>query len=405
VKPHPATDKARPLDGCRVLDFGIITAGAATGAILADLGAEVIKIESPGYRDPFREWAGERPAHVSWTTSPLFRATNRNKLNISLDLKRASGRAAFMRLVAKSDVVVENFRRGVLEQLGIGYPALREVNADIVLASISSQGDSGPQSGQISYGSTLEAIGGLAWRTGYASGPPVISGVDLNYPDQVVAIFASGMVLAALAASRGGAGGVRLDISQRELTSFLSGEMFVGGGEDDTSPRTGNAQDPFPLQDCFKAADDRWIAVTVTTENLDALAALLGLQRTEPMDGQLRQRMAAWIAERDYTTCVQHLCALGIAAAVAGGGVEVFRRQPWTDALIEAADGAILKGFPFQLPDRPMRVESDTRPLGADTIDVLQRIAGYTRAEIDSLAAERAIEIQGFRNLAEEAVG
>ena len=159
-----------PLKGCRVLDLGIITAGAATSALLADLGAEVIKIESPSYRDPFRGWAGsDQPEDVRG----FFRFTNRNKVGASIELKRPEGREAFMRLVAHSDIVLENFRRGVIARLEIDYPQLRAVRPGIILASISSQGETGPDTNYVSFGTTLEAMSGLSWMTGYADGEPV----------------------------------------------------------------------------------------------------------------------------------------------------------------------------------------------------------------------------------------
>jgi crotonobetainyl-CoA:carnitine CoA-transferase CaiB-like acyl-CoA transferase len=244
-----------PLAGCRVLDLGIITAGAATSAMLADLGAEVIKVESPGYHDPFRRWSGPGAAG----DSPFFRFTNRNKQGIGIDIKRPEGRAVFMRLVARSDVVVENFRRGVLGKLGIDYPQLRAVRPSIILASLSSHGEFGPDADRVSFGTTLEAMSGLAAETGYAGGTPTVSGRDLNYPDQVVAIFAAGMVVTAWHAAQGGEG-VHLDLSQRELTSFLLGERFVQGASGE--PR-GNADPLYALQDCFAVRDGEWIAVSV----------------------------------------------------------------------------------------------------------------------------------------------
>ena len=156
----------KPLAGCRVLDLGIITAGAATSAVLADFGAEVIKVESPTYRDPFRRWLSDRPIDADPNLSPFFRATNRGKLGLSLDLKQPLGRDAFLQLVRESDIVVENFRRGVLQKLGLDFETLRAANPRIILASISSQGEDGPEAGYVSYGSTLEAVAGLATTTG-----------------------------------------------------------------------------------------------------------------------------------------------------------------------------------------------------------------------------------------------
>jgi len=375
-----------PLDGCRVLDLGIITAGAATSALLADLGAEVIKVESPTYRDPFRGWAGGPVAEPDGMP-PLFRATNRNKTAVSLDLKHADGRAAFLRLVEHSDVVVENFRRGVLARLGLDYATLRAANAGIILASVSSQGETGPDATYVSFGSTLEAVGGMAWLTGYADDAPAISGRDVNYPDQVAAIFAAGMIATAWRACGSGAGGCHLDLSQRELTSFLCGEAFVADTE---QPRGGNAQEPHRLQDCFRAADGQWIAVTVEEDDVPALCAVIGAR-----EAALRESLAQWIAARGADTCVAALAAAGITAAPAldGRGVLRHRGEYWDMALARAEDGGLLKGFPFQLSGAPLSVRRDAPRVGADTADVLARVGGYSADEIAALARAGAIEL------------
>src|SRR5690606_24340494 len=132
-----------------------------------------------------------------------------------------------------SDIVIENFRRGVLAGLGIDYPSLASVKPEIILVSISSQGENGPLAQYASFGSTLEAMSGLAAITGYCGHGPVTSGRVFNYPDQVVALFAAGMALTAWR-QRGLHGhGAHLDVSQRELTSFLIGERFSAGGDFD----------------------------------------------------------------------------------------------------------------------------------------------------------------------------
>jgi crotonobetainyl-CoA:carnitine CoA-transferase CaiB-like acyl-CoA transferase len=380
-----------PLDGCRVLDLGIITAGAATSALLADLGAEVIKVESPTYRDPFRVWT--EPGAPADRMPPFFRATNRNKAGISIDLKHSEGREAFLRLVRHSDVVVENFRRGVLGRFGLGYDALSAANPDIVLASISSQGETGPDAGYVSYGSTLEAVSGLAWAGGYPDGGPVVSGRDLNYPDQVVAIFAAGMIATAWRACRAGAGGTHLDLSQRELTSFLLGEAFVSPED---AVRQGNAQPPHRLQDCFRDAAGRWVAVTVDDRDLTALDRLLALPAGSG-EAARRAALAAWIAGRDGAAVVGDLAALSIAAAPVLGGRDLAGQEgrQWSMAMTHAADGAWLKGFPFQLEAAPLSVRRDAPAIGADTARVLMEVAGYSAAEVAALAADGVIEVAG----------
>ena len=249
-------------------------------------------MESPSYRDPFRAWKSGDP-RATTRLSPFFRFTNRNKTGLSLDLKHADGREAFLRLVGESDVVLENFRRGVLTRLAIDYEVLRAIRPEIILASISSQGETGPDANYVSFGTTLEAMAGLAWRTGYAEGDPTVSGRDLNYPDQVVAIFAAGMVAAAWRYRRMTGQGAHLDMSQRELTSFLVGEAFGVAGSHPA--RQGNADPAYALQECFRAAEGTWLALSVLPDQvaaLDALAAGGGVDRTG--------RVACWIGSRRW---------------------------------------------------------------------------------------------------------
>src|SRR5262249_40949417 len=155
------------------------------------------------------------------------------------------------------DVVVENFRRGVLDRAGLGYEALKKINPRIVFAAISSQGDSGPERMNVSFGSTLDATSGIASLTGYVSEEPRISGMDVNYPDQIVSLFASGIVIAAVMEARRSGHGAFLDFSQREVASFTLGEEILAAAADPSrtlSPR-GNAQEGIAQQDAYRCSD------------------------------------------------------------------------------------------------------------------------------------------------------
>ncbi|HTZ76533.1 MAG TPA: CoA transferase [Stellaceae bacterium] len=380
---------SRPLAGCRVLDLGIITAGAATSALLADLGADVIKVESRSYRDPFRAWTSAPPEGKPQGLAPFFRFTNRGKRGISLDLKQEAGRAAFLRLAARSDVVVENFRRGVLDRLGIGYGALKAANDRIILASISSQGETGPMADYVSFGSTLEAVAGLASITGYAAGAPVLSGKEVNLPDQNVAIFAAAMIATAWLARREGGDGAHLDLAQRELTSFMVGEAFAA---EMPMPREGNARAPYALQECVRTADGLWLALSVTPDQTAALDWLIG------HDGEASVRLSVlerWCAAHPLAKCLKVLAAAGIAAAPAldGRGMLAARGGLWSRAIASHGEFGLLKGFPFQLDGAPLGVERDAPEIGADTAAVLAEVGGYGPAEIAALVSSGAAEI------------
>ncbi len=381
----------RPLDGCRVLDLGIITAGGATSALLADLGADVIKLESPSYRDPFRVWTSP-PEDDPSAPHPFFRLTNRGKRGISLDLKQAEGRSAFLRLVRGSDVVVENFRRGVLQKLQIDYPALRDANPNVILASISSQGATGPDAGYVSFGSTLEAVGGLASLTGYVGGPPVVSGRELNLPDQVVAIFAASMVMTAWLHRRNGGGGAHLDLSQRELTSFLVGEAFVVQASGIAAAPAGNAEPSYAVQECLRAGDGSWVALSVTPQQLGVLDALVG-KGARHVDRLTSLR--SFCSERSGPACVEALTASGIAAApvLDSRGMLELRGRLWRDALVQSEEHGLLKGFPFQCDHDPLDTRGDAPAVGADTAEVLAEVGGYAPEEIAGLVAAGAVEL------------
>lgn len=165
------------LGGIRILDLSIVTAGAGSTQLLGDLGADVVKVESMAHPDLFRHWTaltGAVGGSGDLASAP-FRVVNRNKRGIDIDLRSDRGVETFLGLAAKCDVVVENFRRGVIERLGIGYDQLVKARPNIVLVSLSSQGATGPNAEFASFGSTLDALGGLMSMTGYSQERPTWS--------------------------------------------------------------------------------------------------------------------------------------------------------------------------------------------------------------------------------------
>ncbi|MFI1855197.1 CaiB/BaiF CoA transferase family protein [Streptomyces sp. NPDC020480] len=185
-----------PLHGVRVLELGNYIAGPTAGRLLADFGAEVIKIERPGNGDELRNWrlyAGD--------VSMLFRTINRNKKSVVLDLKTDRGRATVLELVRRCDVVIENFRPGTLERWGLGPAALEEANPDIVLARISAFGQSGPLSDRPGFAAVAEAMGGLRHLVGEADRPPSRVGVSIG--DSIAGLYAAfGAVISLLQRER-----------------------------------------------------------------------------------------------------------------------------------------------------------------------------------------------------------
>ena len=211
-----------PLAGIRVLELGNFIAAPTAGRLLADFGAEVIKVERPGSGDELRKWR----LHAGSTTSMLFHAINRNKRSIALDLRTDEGRDAVRRLVAECDVVLENFRPGTIERWGIGPDVLNEINPEIVLGRISAFGQTGPLSQRPGFAAVAEAMGGFRDLVGDPDRPPVRVGISIG--DSIAGLYAGYGVMMALyqREARRNAGLPPAPIDERVIDVALNEAMF-----------------------------------------------------------------------------------------------------------------------------------------------------------------------------------
>jgi crotonobetainyl-CoA:carnitine CoA-transferase CaiB-like acyl-CoA transferase len=352
-----------PLAGLVVLDFGMITAGAATGRLLADYGATVLKVESDDHPDSFRQWfqAGGTTAE-----SPLFASNNAGKAGISIDLKSEAGQALVARLAGQADIVIENFSVGVTQRLGIDFARLAAINPRLIYLSLSSQGQSGPESGYRSYGSTLDLLSGLASVTGYDAGNPSWSSVDVNYPDQLVPLLAAGL---AVYCAQQRLAGIHLDIAQREVVSWTLSDRFLELGQTgQVAAPTGNRRAGATPHDIYPCrGEDQWVAVAChTAADRAALTGALGLSFPGE-DGSygwwsdnadlVDAALSGWTQSRARSECVASLTEAGVPAAPVLSARDRADEPHFLDRRVYLPGPERLKGFPFVLdgyvPDRP----------------------------------------------------
>jgi crotonobetainyl-CoA:carnitine CoA-transferase CaiB-like acyl-CoA transferase len=229
-------DSRGALDGVRVIELANYVSGPYAGMMLADFGAEVIKIEVPGTGDPFRGWGA-----VDY--SPTFGSVNRNKKSVALDLKSGEGKAAAAKLIAAADIVVENFRPGTLERLGLGYEHCRESNPRLIWCSITGFGNFGPLADRPGYDTVGQAMGGLLSVCTEMDAPKPMG---ISFADHLAGMIACNGILAALQARHRTGKGQRVDTSLLEATVSFIGENaarhFENGEVPNRATRTHTAQ-------------------------------------------------------------------------------------------------------------------------------------------------------------------
>jgi F420-dependent oxidoreductase-like protein len=275
---RPSVNRAgprRPLAGLRVVDFGIIVIGNEIGRLLADQGAEVIKIENRAFPDAARVTGNGK-------MTQSFVAGSRNKHSFGVNLRTADGVALLKRLVEQADVVLENFKPGTLEKLGLGYETLREVNPEIVMLSTNALGSTGPWSGWMGYGPIVRCVSGITslWR--YPEDELAFGEPTTIYPDHYGARLCATAVLAALIRRRRGGGGARIEAAQAEMILNHLADTFLA-----SSLGAAPAGADWALYPC--AGDDEWCVIAVRDEQQrTALRRVLGDRDITEWDADAR---------------------------------------------------------------------------------------------------------------------
>jgi len=389
---------AAPLAGLTVLDFSRVLAGPYCTMQLADLGARVIKIEQPGRGDDTRAWG---PPFVG-TESAYFLSVNRNKESLALDLKHPRARRVLDALVARADVLVENFRPGTMERLGLGYEAVRARNPRVVYGSISGFGQTGPRRLEAGYDAMMQAEGGLMSITGAADGPPFRLGVAIA--DIATGMFAVQGILAALFARERGAGGQRVDIAMLDavtaLLTYQASSAFATGA---TPMRMGNRHPSIAPYDTFAAADGEFVLAVGNDDQFRRTCEVLG-QPALASDERFRtnqDRVRAGDAlRRTLAPLLAAWTRADLLRALTAAGVPNGAVRTVTEALADpqvAARGMIVPldhatagpirvlGTPLKLSETPAGVRTPPPALGQHTVQILRDDVGLSDAEIRDL--------------------
>ncbi len=404
--------ESRPLTGLRALDLTIVVAGPVGGGVLADLGAEVIKVEHVIARRgqifdvlPLRAGVEDRP----WNRSNWFHDLNRSKLGVTLDLSVPSGREALLRLVALSDVLMENFSPRVMPNLKLDYEVLREANPELIMVSMPGFGSTGPMRDRTAFGPGIEAMTGLSDLTGYQDGPPLKPG---NYiTDYNAAMLAAFSVMAALHYRRRTGRGQRVEVALREGALQMIGEHVMAHSMNGASPsRMGNrhpAMAPHGVYPC--RGEDRWIAIAIDSDSSwRAFCGAMGSPvwaedpRFATAAGRLHHQdeidahIAEWTRERDHYSVMRALQHRGIDAAAALTTEEIasdphFQARGFVQEVdIPDAGPARYPRYGFQLSRTPVQTGAGPN-FGAHNRLVFGKLLGMPHAAIEAMAAEGAI--------------
>ena len=395
--------KTRALDGIRVLDLTRVLAGPFCSMILADMGAEVIKVEEPGKGDDTRSW----PPFVGGEAT-YFMSVNRNKKSVTLNLKAPASRKIFTDLVKKSDVVLENFRPGTMEKLGLGYATLAKVNPKLVYCAVSGFGESGPDAGRAGYDLVVQAESGVMDITGFPDGPPVKMGTSIA--DLVAGMSAAhGVTLALLARTRTKKG-QKVELGMLDaMAALLTYQAGIYWGTGRTPARRGNEHPSIVPYEVFKAAD-AYLTLGVANNSLWERCCGAMERRDLVKDPRFATESARVehratlvpllneiLGERSADEWMKRFEAAGVPAGRIRTVPEVcesehLKARGMIQRLTHPRAGSItVFGVPIKLHATPGAVKTPPPTLGQHTDHVLKSLVKLKPAQIRNLRAEGAI--------------
>ncbi len=397
-----------PLAGVRVLEFGTLIAGPFCSRILAEFGAEVIKIEAPGEGDPLRKWRKLYPT-AEGETSLWWFVQARNKQSVTLNLKHPEGVEIARRLAAEADIVVENFRPGVMEKLGLGWDALVAANPRLVMVRLSGFGQTGPLAQQPGFGAIGESMGGLRYVTGFPDRPPVKTGISIG--DSIAALWgALGALMALRHREVQGGAGQMVDVALYEsvfaMMESLVPEFDVVGF---IRERTGNVMPGITPSNTHTTRDGKHLIIGANGDAIFKRLMLAIGRRDLADDPQLASNAGrdaraaeiygvidAWVGSRDADEVLRIAAEAQVPSSPIFSVADMFRDQQFlARGMLETAQ--LPDGKDFHLPGVVPKLSATpggTRwigpALGEHTDAVLQGL-GFAPDEIDRFRRDGVI--------------
>ena len=410
----------QPLKNFRVLDLSRIWAGPYCTKLMADMGAEIIKMESlsvyDSHRGPINPARGIaaypdcEPGDEPWNRNGWFNCLHMSKYGISLELTTETGRKVFEQLVAISDVVIENFRQGSLERLGYSYETLRRIRPDLIYVSMPAFGNSGPWQKYLAYGIGQEQLSGMAHMTGYRGEGPMKSGI--NHGDPITGSHAAGVLLAALRYRKRTGKGMFVDVSQQESAVSLIGADVLAYQMTGKEPeRRGNRSPYFAPHNSYQCAgDDRWVAIAATNdEEWRQLAQqvggpeLAGDSRFSTLAGRMEHEdhldelISGWTADKKAYDICHLLQKEGVPASPVMGGPDLLAdphyeaRGTFVRVNHEQVGEMTYPGIPWKMSATPGEVRWASPTLGQHNRQIYGELLGIPAEDIDDLETQGII--------------
>lgn len=398
-----STSKPAPLEGVRIVDLTMFMSGPLTTLMAADLGADVIKVEAIQRLDGWRGVG--RGGDRAWEKSGAFNWINRSKRGVTLNLADPRGAALLKRLVAVSDVVVENYTPRVMDNFGLGYEELQAVNPALIMISMPGFGRRGSWRDYTAFAWTTEQMSGICHLTGYPDSGPLFTGTTCG--DPLAGLMGGIALMAALNHRRRTGQGQYVDLSQTEAATAFVGDVLtevqVSGRE---TPRLGNGNPSMAPHGVYPCRGDRWIAIACTSdEDWGMLWSLMqpsidgepvrpryvSFEERIASRSEIDDRVAAWTGRQDADELMHALQARGIPA-----GVVMHPSDLLGDPHLRARDFFILQervglepeeyfGQPFRLSDATLPPPRPAPYLGGSNREVLGELLGLSDVELREL--------------------